>query len=123
MEPADTLRKQGGFIPGVRPGSATAAYIKNVLNHITLPGAIFIALVAVVPSIVFTFTGNSLVQAFGGTSILIMVGVALDTIFSDREPAEDRKLRGTLHQVTSLFIVIFEGVGALGCRPFCFAVR
>ena len=51
-----------------------------MLNHITLPGAIFIALVAVVPSIVFTFTGNSLVQAFGGTSILIMVGVALDTI-------------------------------------------
>ena len=79
-ETADTLRKQGGFIPGVRPGSATAAYIKNVLNHLTLPGAIFVALVAVVPSIVFTFTGNSLVQAFGGTSILIMVGVALDTI-------------------------------------------
>ena len=79
-ETADTLRKQGGFIPGVRPGSATAAYIKNVLNHLTLPGAIFVALVAVVPSIVFTLTGNSLVQAFGGTSILIMVGVALDTI-------------------------------------------
>ena len=79
-ETADTLRKQGGFIPGVRPGSATSAYIKNVLNHITLPGAIFIAIVAVVPSIIFTFTGNSLVQAFGGTSILIMVGVALDTI-------------------------------------------
>ena len=79
-ETADTLRKQGGFIPGVRPGSATAAYIKDVLNHLTLPGAIFVALVAVVPSIVFTLTGNSLVQAFGGTSILIMVGVALDTI-------------------------------------------
>ena len=79
-ETADTLRKQGGFIPGVRPGSATAAYIKNVLNHITLPGALFLAVVAVVPSIVFSFTGNSLVQAFGGTSILIMVGVALDFI-------------------------------------------
>ena len=79
-ETADTLRKQGGFIPGVRPGSATAAYIKNVLNHLTLPGAIFVAVVAVVPSVVFTLTGNSLVQAFGGTSILIMVGVALDTI-------------------------------------------
>ncbi len=79
-ETADTLRKQGGFIPGVRPGAATAAYIKNVLNHITLPGAIFIAVVAVVPSIVFTVTGNSLVQSFGGTSILIMVGVALDTL-------------------------------------------
>ena len=79
-ETADTLRKQGGFIPGVRPGAATAAYIKNVLNHITLPGAIFIAIIAVVPSIVFTLTNNTLVQSFGGTSILIMVGVALDTL-------------------------------------------
>lgn len=79
-ETADTLRKQGGFIPGVRPGAATAAYIKNVLNHITLPGSLFLAIIAVVPSILFTFTSNSLIQAFGGTSILIMVGVALDAI-------------------------------------------
>lgn len=79
-ETADTLRKQGGFIPGVRPGAATAAYIKNVLNHITLPGSLFLAIIAVVPSILFMFTSNSLIQAFGGTSILIMVGVALDTI-------------------------------------------
>lgn len=79
-ETADTLRKQGGFIPGVRPGGATAAYIKNVLNHITLPGALWLAAIAVIPSIVFAFTSNSLIQAFGGTSILIMVGVALDTI-------------------------------------------
>ena len=79
-ETADTLRKQGGFIPGVLPGAATAAHIKNVLNHITLPGSLFLAIIAVVPSILFTFTSNSLIQAFGGTSILIMVGVALDTI-------------------------------------------
>ena len=77
---ADNLRKQGGFIPGVRPGSATAAYIKSTLDHITLPGAIFMALIAVVPSIVFTFTSNALIRTFGGTSILIMVGVGLDTI-------------------------------------------
>lgn len=77
---ADNLRKQGGFIPGVRPGEATARYIKDVLNRITLPGAVFIALVAVVPSILFYFTDNTLIQAFGGTSILIMVGVALDTM-------------------------------------------
>ena len=77
---ADNLRKQGGFIPGVRPGAATARYIKDVLNRITLPGAIFIALIAVVPSILFFFTNNTLIQAFGGTSILIMVGVALDTM-------------------------------------------
>jgi preprotein translocase subunit SecY len=77
---ADNLRKQGGFIPGVRPGKATANYIKNVLNHITLPGALWLAVLAVIPSILFTFTSNTLIQAFGGTSILIMVGVALDTM-------------------------------------------
>jgi preprotein translocase subunit SecY len=77
---ADQLRKSGGFIPGVRPGKPTADYIQNVLDHITLPGAIFMACIAVVPSIVFTFTNNSLVQSFGGTSILIMVGVAMDTL-------------------------------------------
>lgn len=81
-ETADQLRKSGGFIPGVRPGRATAQYIQNVLNHITLPGALFMAAIAVVPSIVFAFTSNTLIQAFGGTSILIMVGVALDTISS-----------------------------------------
>ena len=79
-ETADNLRKQGGFIPGVRPGSATAAYIKNTLSHITLPGGFFMALGAIVPSIVFAFTSNELIRAFGGTSVLIMVGVALDSI-------------------------------------------
>ena len=77
---ADNLQKQGGFIPGVRPGRATAAYIKNALSKITLPSAIFLAIIAIVPSIVFSFTGNTLIRAFGGTSILIMVGVVLDTI-------------------------------------------
>ncbi len=79
-ETAENLRKQGGFIPGVRPGSATVTYIKNVLRRVTLPGGIYIALVAVIPTIIFFFTGNQLVQAFGGTSILIMIGVALDTM-------------------------------------------
>lgn len=77
---ADNLRKQGGYIPGVRPGGATSSYIKSVLNHITLPGALFMAVIAVVPSIIFTFTPIMLIRAFGGTSILIMVGVALDTL-------------------------------------------
>jgi preprotein translocase subunit SecY len=79
-ETADNIRKQGGFIPGVRPGSATVTYIKNTLRRITLPGGIFIALIAVVPTILFYFTNNQLIQAFGGTSILIMIGVALDTM-------------------------------------------
>ncbi|MDO4290086.1 MAG: preprotein translocase subunit SecY [Eggerthellaceae bacterium] len=79
-ETADNLRKQGGFIPGVRPGSATVTYIKNVIHRITLPGGFFIAAIAVVPTIIFYFTGNQLIQSFGGTSILIMIGVALDTM-------------------------------------------
>lgn len=79
-ETSDNLRKQGGFIPGVRPGTNTEQYIKNVLKRVTLPGGIFIAVIAVLPTIIFYFTGNQLVQAFGGTSILIMIGVALDTM-------------------------------------------
>ncbi|AKT49347.1 preprotein translocase subunit SecY [Olsenella sp. oral taxon 807] len=79
-ETSDQLRKAGGFIPGVRPGSATSAYIKDVLDHITLPGALFMAALAVIPSILFSLTGNTLLQSFGGTSVLIMVGVAMDTI-------------------------------------------
>ncbi|MGI6216355.1 MAG: preprotein translocase subunit SecY [Coriobacteriales bacterium] len=77
---ADQLRQNGGFIPGVRPGSATVLYIKNVLRRITLPGSVYLALIAVVPTILFYFTGNTLISAFGGTSILILVGVGLDTM-------------------------------------------
>ena len=77
---ADNLRKNGGFIPGIRPGSATVRYIENVLNRITLPGALFLGAIAVVPTMVFTVTNDALVRQFGGTSILIMVGVALETM-------------------------------------------
>jgi preprotein translocase subunit SecY len=77
---SDNLRKNGGFIPGVRPGSATTRYIENVLNRITLPGAAFLGVIAVVPAMLFYTTNNALVQSFGGTSILIMVGVALETM-------------------------------------------
>lgn len=79
-ETSDNLRKNGGFIPGVRPGIATTQYIKNVVKRVTLPGGLFIALIAVVPTIICYFTGNQLIMAFGGTSILIMIGVALDTM-------------------------------------------
>ena len=80
IDTSDNLRKNGGFIPGVRPGRPTAQYIEDVLNRITLPGALFLAAIAVVPQILFQQTGDPLVQAFGGTSILIMVGVALETM-------------------------------------------
>ena len=79
-ETSDNIRKQGGFIPGIRPGAATVTYIRNVLRRITLPGGLFMAAIAVIPTILFYFTNNQLIQAFGGTSILIMIGVALDTM-------------------------------------------
>jgi preprotein translocase subunit SecY len=76
---ADDIRKYGGFIPGIRPGNPTAQYLANVLNRITLPGSIFLATIALLPSV---FLGVWNIQAFpfGGTSILITVGVALETM-------------------------------------------
>lgn len=94
QDTADNLRKQGGFIPGVRPGGATVQYIKDVINRITLPGAIFISAIAVVPSIFFFFTGNPLIRAFGGTSILIMVGVALDTMMKIESQLKQHNYEG-----------------------------
>ena len=77
---ADNLRQQGGFIPGVRPGGQTIKYIETVMNRIVLPGALFLGIIAIGTSILFTATNNPLIQQFGGTSILIMVGVALETM-------------------------------------------
>ena len=76
---AENMRKYGGFIPGIRPGKKTAEYIDRVLSRITLPGAIFLALVAVLPDIMIAWFKVPAV-GFGGTSVLIVVGVALDTL-------------------------------------------
>jgi len=79
---SDNMKKQGGFIPGVRPGAPTTEYIDKVITRITLPGSIFLALVAILPTFVSNFgLANQLfAQFFGGTSLLIIVGVALDTL-------------------------------------------
>ncbi len=79
---ADDLKRSGGFIPGIRPGGDTAEFLDRIMSQITLPGSIFLALIAVFPAVVVQLLG---VQAgwalfFGGTSLLIMVGVAIDTI-------------------------------------------
>jgi preprotein translocase subunit SecY len=76
---AENMRKYGGFVPGIRPGRKTAEYIDRVLSRITLPGAIFLALIAVLPDVIIASTGVPFV-GFGGTSVLIVVGVALDTL-------------------------------------------
>jgi preprotein translocase subunit SecY len=76
---AENMRKYGGFIPGIRPGRKTAEYIDRVLSRITLPGAIFLALIATLPDMMIATMGLPFL-GFGGTSVLIVVGVALDTL-------------------------------------------
>ncbi len=78
LDTADNLRKYGGFIPGIRPGSNTSSFLTNVLNRITLPGAVFLAIVALLPEILINYM--QLPFRFGGTSIIIAVGVSLDTM-------------------------------------------
>lgn len=82
VEVADNLKKQGGFIPGVRPGKKTAEYLDNILTRVTLPGAIALAFVAIIPYILYTSFGISFAYAsfFGGTGLLIIVQVTLDFI-------------------------------------------
>lgn len=79
---ADDLKRSGGFIPGIRPGTETAEYLDRIMSQITLPGSIFLALIAVFPAIVFQLLGvqGNWALFFGGTSLLIMVGVAIDTM-------------------------------------------
>ncbi|MFH0988590.1 MAG: preprotein translocase subunit SecY [bacterium] len=79
---ADNMKKQGGFIPGIRPGSHTSDFIDNILTKITLPGSVFLAIIAILPTVMIhigNVSGN-FAQFFGGTSLLIAVGVVLDTL-------------------------------------------
>ncbi len=77
---ADTIRKQGGFIPGIRPGPQTERHLAKILSRITLPGALFIATVALLPSVLLAVYGIRGFEGFGGISLLIAVGVALETM-------------------------------------------
>ena len=82
VEVADNMKKYGGFIPGIRPGKKTSEFIDNILTKVTLPGSIFLAFVAVFPYILMKVMNldYQLASFFGGTSLLIIVGVALDTL-------------------------------------------
>jgi len=78
---SDNMKKQGGFIPGIRPGKQTADFIDNILTKITLPGSVFLAIIAILPVFVrYLGVSSSFASFFGGTSLLIVVGVALDTL-------------------------------------------
>jgi preprotein translocase subunit SecY len=78
---AEDMKKNGGFIPGVKPGKKTAEYLDNILSRITLPGSLFLAFVAIMPAIVGQMgVSNAFAHFYGGTSLLILVGVVLDTL-------------------------------------------
>jgi preprotein translocase subunit SecY len=78
---ADNLKRNGGFIPGIKPGKQTAEFIDTVLSRITLPGALFLAVIAILPAFaVRAGISQNFAQFYGGTSLLIMVGVILDTL-------------------------------------------
>jgi preprotein translocase subunit SecY len=89
---AENLKKQGGFIPGVKPGARTAEYIDDVVSKITLPGAIFLTIIALLPIAISKWINVPF--AFGGTSLLIVVGVALDTLTQMQQHLLLRKYDG-----------------------------
>ena len=79
---ADDMKRNGGFIPGVKPGKQTVNYIDTIMTRITLPGSFFLAIVAILPALAMKILGiqQSFANFYGGTSLLIMVGVVLDTL-------------------------------------------
>ena len=78
---SDDMKKNGGFIPGVKPGFATSTFIDDVISKITFPGAVFLAIIAILPSLAVKFgIKQEFAHFFGGTSLLILVGVVLDTL-------------------------------------------
>jgi preprotein translocase subunit SecY len=96
-ERAEDMKKYGGFIPGIRPGRPTAEYLSFVLSRITLPGSLYLGIVAVLPNFFFNFTaGNNQNFPFGGTAVLIMVGVGLDTVKQIESQLMQRNYEGFL---------------------------
>jgi preprotein translocase subunit SecY len=97
VERADDMKKYGGFIPGIRPGRPTAEYLQFVLSRITLPGSLYLGIVAVLPNFFFGLTsGNNQNFPFGGTAVLIMVGVGLDTVKQIESQLMQRNYEGFL---------------------------
>ncbi len=95
-EVADNMKKYGGFIPGIRAGRPTEEYLSYVLSRITAPGATYLGLVALIPLIALALVGANQNFPFGGTSILIMVGVALDTVKQIESQLQQRNYEGFL---------------------------
>lgn len=95
VDQADNLKKYGGFVPGVRPGRPTAIFLDRVVTRLTLPGAIYLGIIAALPTIVFKYL-PAVTFNFGGTSLLIVVGVALDTMRQTEAQLTQRDYEGFL---------------------------
>ncbi len=95
-EVADNMKKYGGFIPGIRAGKPTEDYLAYVLSRITFPGALYLGLISLIPLVAFAMIGATQNFPFGGTSILIMVGVALDTVKQIESQLQQRNYEGFL---------------------------
>ncbi|MDA9913096.1 preprotein translocase subunit SecY [Candidatus Nanopelagicales bacterium] len=95
-EVAENLNKSNGFVPGIRPGPPTAKYLEYVISRLTAPGSVYLALVAVLPMIAFGGLGVAQNFVFGGTSLLIMVGVGLDTVKQIESQLQQRNYEGFL---------------------------
>ena len=95
-EVADNMKQYGGFVPGIRAGKPTAEYLDYVLTRITLPGSIYLAIIAIIPFAAFAYLGVGQRFLFGGTSLLIMVGVGLDTVKQIESQLQQRNYEGFL---------------------------
>ena len=95
-EVADNMKKYGGFIPGIRAGKPTEDYLAFVLSRLTFPGALYLGLIALLPSVAFIFLNANQNFPFGGTSILIIVGVGLDTVKQIESQLQQRNYEGFL---------------------------
>ena len=94
IEMANNLRKNGGMVPGIRPGKPTSDFIAKILSRITLLGAVFLSVIAILPIIIGSVGGINI--SLGGTSVLIMVGVALDTVKNVESQMMMRHYKGFL---------------------------
>jgi preprotein translocase subunit SecY len=95
-EVADNMKKYGGFIPGIRAGRPTAEYLDYVLTRITVPGALYLAVISLIPLIALVAVGANQNFPFGGTSILIIVGVGLETVKQIQAQLQQRHYEGFL---------------------------
>ena len=97
-EVADNMKKYGGFVPGIRPGKPTAEYLDFILSRITLPGALYLGIISVLPNFFFIWLDSQQYQnfPFGGTAVLIMVGVGLETVKQIESQLMQRNYEGFL---------------------------